>query len=142
MQVSSYQMQNVLECFGRRLSRMRKNEKPAEGLPKKIADEQALSAESSRQATMEKISRQVLDKVTDVVALSLSQEKTAPESPENGGDADAAPDPAGTEFTFNVIDAINRKRTGRLSMGDPAALFRRLDRMAEKPSASKTESWV
>ena len=73
MQVSSYQMQNVLECFGRRLSRMRKNEKPAEGLPKKIADEQALSAESSRQATMEKISRQVLDKGTDGVALSLSQ---------------------------------------------------------------------
>jgi hypothetical protein len=142
MQVSSYQMHNVLECFGRRLSRMRKNEKPAEGLPKKIADEQALSPESSRQATMEKISRQVLNKVTDAAALSLSQEKTVPESPENGGNAAAAPDPAETEFTFNVIDAINRKRTSRLAMGDPATLIRRLDRMAEKPSASKTESWV
>jgi hypothetical protein len=142
MQVSSYQMHNVLECFGRRLSRMRKNEKPAEGLPKKIADEQALSPESSRQATMEKISRQVLDKVTDVAALSLSRGKTLPESPENGGHTAAAPDPAETEFTFNVIDAINRKRTSRLVMGDPAALIRRLDRMAEKPSASKTESWV
>ena len=142
MQVSSYQMHNVLECFSRKLSRMRKNEKPADGLPTKIADEQALSQESSRQATMEKISRQVMDKVTDVVALSLSQEKAPPESRENDGESAAAPDPAETEFTFNVIDAINRKRTSRLAMGDPASLIRRLGPMAERPSASKTESWV
>lgn len=142
MQVSSYQMHNVLECFSRKLSRMRKNENPADGLPKKIADEQTLSSDSNRQATMEKISRQVLDKVTDVVALSLSQEKSPPESPENEGDAAAAPKPAETEFTFNVIDAINRKRTSRLAMGDPATLIRRLGPMAEKASASKTESWV
>jgi len=142
MQVSSYQMHNVLECFSRKLSRMRKNEKPADGLPKKIPDEQAFSPESSRQATMAKISRQVLDKVTDVVALSLSQEKAPPESPENEGDAAAAPEPAETEFTFNVIDAINRKHTSRLAMGDPATLIRRLGPMAEKPMASKTDSWV
>jgi hypothetical protein len=91
---------------------------------------------------MEKISRQVLDKVTDVVALSLSREKSPPESSENEGDAAAAPRPAETEFTFNVIDAINRKRTSRLAMGDPATLIRRLGPMAEKPSASKTEYWV
>lgn len=141
MQVSSYQMHNVLECFSRKLS-LRKNEKPADGLPKKITDEQALSPESSRQATMAKISRQVLDKVTDVVALSLSQEKPPPESHEHERDAAAALEPAETEFTFNVIDAINRKRTSRLAMGDPAALIRRLDPMAEKPTACKTESWV
>jgi hypothetical protein len=142
MQVSSYQMHNVLECYSRKLSRTRRNENPADGLPKKIADEQALSPESSRQATMAKISRQVLDKVTDVVALSLSQEKAAPESTEKDGDAAAAQAPAETEFTFNVMDAIHRKRTSRLAMGDPATLIRRLDPMAEKPSASKTESWV
>jgi len=142
MQVSSYQMHNVLECFSRKLSRMRKNEKPADGLPKKIPDEQAFSPESSRQATMAKISRQVLDKVTDVVALSLSQEKAPPDSLENERDAAAASEPAETEFTFNVIDAINRKHTSRLAMGDPATLIRRLGPMAEKPMASKTESWV
>jgi hypothetical protein len=142
MQVSSYQMHNVLECYSRKLSRTRKNEKPAGDLPKKIAEEQALSPETSRQATMAKISRQVLDKVTDVVALSLFQEKPPPESPEHDGDAAAAQAPAETEFTFNVIDAINRKRTSRLAMGDPATLIRRLDPIAEKPSASKTESWV
>ncbi len=142
MQVSRYQMNNVLECFGRKLSRMRKNEKPAEGVPKKSTDEQALSTESSRQATMAKFSRQVLEKVTDVAALSLSREKASLESPPFEEDAAASGEPADAEFTFNVIDAINRKRTSRLALGSPTALIRRLDPVPEKPTESKTESWA
>jgi len=141
MQVSSYQMQSVLECYSRKLSRTRKADKPADGRPKEIADGKALSPESSRQATMAKISRQVLDKVTDVVALSLSREKTPSGSAEPEGDAAVGPEPTEKEFTFNVIDAINRKRTGRLAVGDPATLIRQLDSTAETPPR-KTESWV
>jgi hypothetical protein len=142
MQVSRYQMNNVLECFGRKLSRMHKNEKPAPGVHQKCADEQALSAESSRQATMAKFSRQVLERVTDAAALSLSREKGSPESPLLEEGAAAAEEPGDAEFTFNVIDAINRKRTSRLAMGGPAALIRRLEPVPEKPTESKTESWA
>ena len=142
MQVSSYQMHNMLECYSKKLSRTRTIGTPADGGPEKTAEEVAWSSESSRQATMEKISRQVLDKVTDVVALSRSQGKTPPEQAEQEEDAAGAEEATATEFTFNVIDSINRKRTSRLAAGDPAALIRRLDQMAEKESASKTESWV
>lgn len=142
MQVSTYQMHSMLECYSKKLSRARATGKSAEGGPKGIAEEAVWSPESSRQVTMENISRQVLDKVTDVVALSRSQEQTIPELPGPDGNAPEADEPPATEFTFNVIDSVNRKRISRLAVGDPAALIRRLDQMAETASTSKTESWV
>ena len=142
MQVSAYQMHSILECYSKKLSRARSSAKTAEAGPKEIAEEAVWPPESSRQVTMENISRQVLDKVTDVVALSRTRDKTSSESTGPGGDAPEAKEPPATEFTFNVIDSVNRKRISRLAVGEPAALIRRLDQMAEKASISKTESWV
>jgi hypothetical protein len=142
MQVSSYQMHNMLECYSKKLSRARTTAPPAAGDPKRMTEDAVWSPESSRQATMAKISQQVLDKVTDVVALSRSQEKTTPEPPEPDEDGAGADDLPATEFTFNVIDSVNRKRISRLAVGDPAALIRRLDQATEKAATSKTESWV
>jgi hypothetical protein len=142
MEVSTYQMHSVLECYRRKLSRSRTSGKSAEVDPKGIAAESVWSPESSRQVTMENISRQVLNKVTDVVALSRSREKSSPQSPGPEGNAPGTDEPPATEFTFNVIDSVNRKRISRLAVGDPAALIRRLDPMTEKASTSKTESWV
>jgi hypothetical protein len=142
MQVTNYQMHTMLECYSRKLTRSCKNEKTADDPREKIANELALSPESTREATMAKISRQVLDKVTDVVALSISQKNKDAESPGQEDDSAARRGPAEEEFTFNVIDAINRKRTGRLAMGDSATLIRRLERMAEKAVTNNTESWV
>lgn len=142
MQVSTYQMHSILESYTKKLSRVRTSAKSAEGGPKETAADAVWSPERSRQVTMENISRQVLDKVTDVVALSRSREKTDPGSMEPDGNASGADEPPATEFTFNVIDSVNRKRISRLAVGDPAALIRRLDQLAEKASTSKTESWA
>ncbi|MGE5258674.1 MAG: hypothetical protein ACM3KE_18505 [Hyphomicrobiales bacterium] len=142
MQVSTYQMHSMLECYSKKLSRANTRGKSAEGSPKGTAGEAVWSPESSRQVTMENISRQVLDKVTDVVALSRSRGKTTSESPEPDRHAPEANEPPAAEFTFNVIDSVNRKRISRLAVGEPAALIRRLDQMAEKAPISKTESWV
>jgi hypothetical protein len=142
MQVSNYQMHNVLECYSKKLSRARTPEQSADGGPKKMPEETVWPPESGRQATMAKISQQVLDKVTDVVALSRCQEKTPPELSGPHEDAAGGAAAPAAEFTFNVIDSVNRKRISRLAVGDPAALVRRLDQMAEKTGASKIESWV
>jgi len=91
---------------------------------------------------MDKISQQVLDKVTDVVAFSNSPDPLRNETQEATGGGESVGEPATEEFTYHVIDSINRKRTARLPMGDPAALARHLDQMAEKPSANTTDSWV
>jgi len=142
MQVASYQMHNVLECYSKKLSQACENNKPATYPPKKDVGDLCLSLETSRMAAMDKISQQVLDKVTDVVALSNSLDPFLNEMQGITGDGESVGDPATEEFTYHVIDSINCKRTARLAMGDPAALARRLDQLAEKPSANTTDSWV
>jgi hypothetical protein len=142
MHVTSYQMHNVLECYSKKLSRTPRNEKSATYPPKKEVGDLSLPPETSRMATMDKISQQVFDKVTDVVALSNSPDPLRNETQGNMGDGASAGDPATEEFTYHVIESINRKRTARLALGGSAALARRLDQMAEKPSVNTTDSWV
>ena len=142
MQITSYQMHNVLECYRKKLSRTPGNEKSANFPSKKMVGDLALSPETSRMATMDKISQQVLDKVTDVVAFSNSPDPSRNETQGNTGGGESVGEPATEEFKYHVMDSINHKRTARLPMGDPAALARRLDQMAERPSANTTDSWV
>jgi len=142
MQVTRYQMHNVLECFSKKLSRTRGNEKPATFPLKQMAGELALSPETSRMATMDKISQQVLDKVTDAVALSNTHEPVRNEVHGNEGDGESVGKPVSGGFTYDAFDPIYRRHTARLAMGGPAALARGLDQMAEKPSANTTDSWV
>jgi hypothetical protein len=87
MQVTSYQMHSMLECYSRKLSRTRRAD---EASPQRSRGEGALSPESSREATMDKISRQVLEKISDVVSLSRSREEAVPADAESHGAADAA----------------------------------------------------
>ena len=142
MQVTSYQMHNVLECYRKKLSRTPGNEKSANFPSKKMVGDLALSPETSRMATMDKISQQVLDKVTDAVAFSNSPDPLRNETQGATGGDKSAGEPATEEFTYHVMDSINRKRTARLPMGDSTALARHIDQMAEKPSANTADSWV
>lgn len=87
MQVTSYQMHSMLECYSRKLSRARRAD---EASPQRSRGEGALSPESSREATMDKISRQVLEKISDVVSLSRSREEASPADAETRGVPDSA----------------------------------------------------
>lgn len=142
MQVTSYQMHNALECYRKRLSRTPGNETSANFPSKRMGRELALSPETSRMATMDKISQQVLDKATDAVAFSNSPDPLRNETQGATGDDKSVGEPTTEEFTYHVMDSINCKRTARLPKGEPAALARHLDQMAEKPSANTTDSWV
>jgi hypothetical protein len=119
MQVTRYQMHNVLECYSKKLSRARGRETIAGGFSKKSADEMTLSSDTSRVAAMNKISRQVLDKVMDVVALS-SAGKTGryPLHAAEAG-AEGAGETLPMEFTYRVADSVDVKNSIRSALGDP-----------------------
>ncbi|MCU0590070.1 MAG: hypothetical protein MUC57_01175 [Desulfobacterales bacterium] len=118
MQVTRYQMHNVLECYGKKLSRTRGTENISSGPSRKSTDEMALSSDTSRMAAMDKISRQVLDKVMDVVALSGNGKSGRYSIPADDAAAEIAGEPASMEFTRHPPDAIERQRTARLTLGD------------------------
>jgi len=127
MQITSYQMHNVLECYRKKLKPDVWKRKICKLPVEKMGGERTLSPETSRMATMDKISQQVFDKVTDVVAFSNSPNPSRNETQENTPGDESVGEPATEEFTYHVMDSINRKRTARLPMGDPTALTRHLD---------------
>jgi hypothetical protein len=141
MQVTSYQMRNVIDCFCKKLSQTRKQEQPEAPLTPKMTDAMALTPESSRKATMDKISEQVLNKINEAGGL-IQPPAQAPEVKlEGNGTAGDAGEHVDASFTFNVIDAIDQKRTATLAVGNTTALIRRLDQRAQTQRLSKTESW-
>jgi hypothetical protein len=111
MQVTSDQMRNVLDCFCKKLSQPRKQVKPEGPLTPKMTGEMALTLEGSRKATMDKISEQVLHKINEARGLTQPPAQASEALFEGNGTADDAGEQADAGFTFNVIDAIDQKRT-------------------------------
>lgn len=127
MQVTSYQMHNVIECYSKKLSRAHQSDTPAGSPSRKMVGELAIAPETARKATMEKIWRQVLDKIADVVALRLIHKDTPGRSLAEGIDSKMLEASTAAQFTLNVVDSINRKHTANLIVKDSAALIRRID---------------
>jgi hypothetical protein len=142
MQVTSYQMRNVLDCFCKKLSQTRKQEKPEGPLTPKTTGEMALTLEGSRKATMDKISEQVLHKINEAGAFTQPLAQASEASIGGNDAADDAGEHAQASFTFNVIDAVDQKRTATLAVGNTTALIKRLDQLAQAQRSTKTESWV
>jgi hypothetical protein len=142
MQVTSYQMRNVIDCFCKKLSQTRKQEQPEAPFTPKMTDAMALTPESSRKATMDKISEQVLNKINEAGGLIQPPAQAPKAKLEGNGAAEDAGEHVDASFTFNVIDAIDQKRTATLAVGNTTALIRRLDQRAQAQRLSKTESWI
>ena len=119
MQVTRYQMHNALECYSKKLSRTRGKGSISGGLSKKSAENRAFSSDTSRVAAMDKISRQVLDKVMDVVALSSTDKSNRYSIQADDAGAERAGEAASMESTCHATDVIERQRTARLSLGGP-----------------------
>ena len=140
MFVSSYQMHNVLNVYSKQLRHnMTSGNKKAlsEKLP---ADKVSLTPEAKRQATIEKVSKDILEKITRLGSRSgvdhqpAEQAKTEMEIAADGGKE--------TTFVFNVIDTINQKRRNTLSVEDSNFLIKRLEQLSKEVSDKKMESWV
>ena len=121
MQVTSFQMHSVLECYSRKLSARRTGDASS----RKFPAGGVLSAEGSREATMDKISRQVLEKISDVVSLSRPREDRPLEPRAFAGD--------------DATDGLEPFGTGADEVGSGATAARG---GADTGTIPKTDSWV
>lgn len=142
MYVPSYQMHNVLNVYSKQLRQNMvsdgKNKRP-ETPP---SDRINISPEGKRQIMIEKISKDIVDKISRYGSLNetrqqiseytniYSENKTLPNNTEN------------KTFVFNAIDSINQKNKNTLSVDDSSFLIQRLEQLAKKASDKKTESWI
>jgi hypothetical protein len=137
MYVPSYQMHNVLNVYSKQLSRnkMVGNEKIR--FKKPLNDQIQLSPEGKRQATLEKVAEEILDKITrlgvqkEAAAKSLEQTRQEPESDIESDKQKLS------EFVFHVIDAVNIKKTHSLSVEDTTVLMSRLEELVKEAVEKK-----
>ena len=131
MYVPSYQMHNVLNVYSKKLRHniSSKDQRNSEKLP---VDQVDMTSDRKRRATIEKVSKEILDKIirfgtqTDSALHGRSEHITSSTDKEY---AMVIPNEAG--FVFNIIDTINKKSTNTVSVEDSKFLIQRLDQLSK-----------
>ena len=142
MYVPSYQMHNVLNVYSKQLRQHLVSDGKSKVPAKPQSDRIHLSPEGKRQAMIEKISRDILDKISRYDAMNETRQQNT-EYANMKSDNGALPHKTENKtFVFNAINSINQKSTNTLSVDDSSFLIQRLDQLAKKASDKKTESWV
>lgn len=136
MFVPSYQMHNVLNVYSNKLRRNIMSEKNQNMPEKPPSDRASITSERKRRATIEKVSREIFDKITRFRYQVESSQHTFDPIKGKPGNENGSDEKDKARFVFNVIDTINKKKTNTISVEDPNFFIQRLDQWAKD---SKTE---
>jgi hypothetical protein len=142
MYVPSYQMHNILNVYSNQLRQNMISEGKSNVAAKPQSDKIHLSPEGKRQAMIEKVSKDILDKLSRYDSLNESRQRNTEYENINSDNGVLPRKTENETFVFNAIDSINQKSTNTLSVDDSSFLIQRLEQLAKKASDKKTESWV
>ena len=132
MHISNYQIHNVLNVYSKQLSQNGITNKSRSEFQKILKDQVDLSPQVKRKATIEKVSDQILNIISelgnemaaDSYESNISKDQSAPAvEPEKSND---------NEFVFNVIDKINQKKTTTYSVKDINLLMNNIEQLAKE----------
>lgn len=133
MYVPSYQMHNVLNVYSKQLRQNMasggKNKAPQEHQTDRVN----LTPEGKRRTTIEKVSREILDKISRFGSLKNIRQQNYEKSTVNTNEETISDKAGNKTFVFNAIDTINKKSTNTLSVDDSSFLIQRLDQLAKMP---------
>ncbi len=137
MNVPSYQMHNVLNVYSKQLRQNMDSAdrtKPPASLPE---DRVSLTPEVKRQATIEKVSRDILSKISSYGSHHTGRPGVLEQADVSSKASSSSAEVENRTFIFNAIDKINNKTRNTLSVDDSSVLIQRLDQLA-KQAADKT----
>jgi hypothetical protein len=131
MFVPSYQMHNVLTVYSRNLRHNITTGKYQNTSEKQPAYQVNSTSEGKRRATIEKVSKEIFDKIIRFgsQADSLNRRSEQIKGKSDKEIASAKKKKAG--FVFNVIDAINKKKTNTVSVEDSSFLIQQLEQFSK-----------
>ena len=142
MYVPSYQMHNVLNVYSKQLRQnmaaRRKNNVPQKPQVTKFK----LTPEGKRQATIEKVSKDILNKISRYGALKEVRQRNTEHVKVSSNGETALHKPENKTFVFNEIDAIDQKSKNTLSVNDSSFLIEKFEQLAKKANDKKPESWI
>ena len=140
MLVPSYQMHNVLNVYSRKLRHNITSGKDQNTSEKPPANRIKLTSEGKRRATIEKVSKEIFDKI---IRFGSQADSLLRRSEQIKGKAEkeiASAKTNKTGFVFNVIDTINKKTTNTVSVEDSSFLIQRLEQLSKETMEIKRNS--
>jgi len=140
MHISSYQMHNVLNVYSKQLSQNGSGDKIKIQLKKTLADQINLSPEGKRKATIDKVAKDIVDKISRLGNSKGTGRSSAGLSLEDRSNQLETSQGSGSQFVYNVIDEVNTKKTTKLSVENTNFLMNRLEQIAKEAVVKKGES--
>ncbi len=139
MQIPSYQIQNVLKVYSRQLSQGKIiSRNRFGGMDKASADSVTLSSEGKRQAIIDKVAANIVERIiTEGPREEKDEQITSQIEKEIGKKINFSKDR--NQFTYTVIDENNRKTTHSLSVEDSKLIMRRMTELARQVADSNME---
>jgi len=139
MQIPSYQIQNVLKVYSRQLSQGKIPGKNKFANANKIsADSVTISPGGKRQAIIDKVASNIVDRIITEGPKEKTQEKiTSQIEKEPGKNINFTKEK--NQFTFTKIDENNKKIIHTLSVEDSKFIVQRMAELARKIADSNME---
>ena len=132
MQIPSYQIQNVLKVYSRQLSQGKIPGKNKFANGNKIsADSVTISSEGKRQAIIDKVASNIVDRIITEGPKEKTQEKITSQL-EKELDKNINFTKEKNQFTYTKIDENNQKIIHTLSVEDSKSIVRRMAELARK----------
>ena len=132
MEIPTYQIHKVMKVYTRQLSQSKMLEKQKAVAGKSSMDKINISAEGKRQAIIEKVASDVVERITSFGPKDeFDQEIVDKLEQEIGGKVEFKQSKSST-FVFNVIDSDNNKKTNTVSVKDSEYLLNRLEQLTKE----------
>jgi len=131
MQIPSYKMHNVLNVYRKQFSRNEISERQKSADLKTPGERVSISSEGKRQAIIEKVSAEIVDRITNFGPQEAVDHEIVNQLAQDTGAGVAFGDPKQSDFIYNFIDTNNEKATASLSINDAHGLISRLEELAK-----------
>ncbi|MCG8637127.1 MAG: hypothetical protein MI863_25055 [Desulfobacterales bacterium] len=140
MQIPSYQIQNVLKVYSRQLSQGKLLSRSKFGTANKVsADSVSISSEGKRQAIIDKVASNIVDRIiTEGPKEKNDEQITGQIEKELGKKIDFTK--GKNQFTYTTVDENNTKVTRTLSVEDSRFVVKRMTELARQVADTNMES--
>ena len=140
MQIPSYQIQNVLKVYSRQLSQGKILSRNKFGAANKVsADSVSISSEGKRQAIIEKVAANIVDRIISEGPKEENDEHITDQiEKELGKKIDFTK--GKNQFTYTSVDKDNNKVAQTLSVEDSKFVVKRMTELARQVADTNMES--
>jgi len=132
MQISSYQIHNVLKVYSKQLSQARIIERQKALGKSTDTDKISISAEAKRQAIINRVAADIVERITNSGPQDEVEQEIVNKLENEIGKTVEFSSQDDEGFVFNEINSNNEKTTNTLLVNDSTFLIKRLEELAKE----------